>query len=222
MEKYKILVTGFEPFGGYKQNPSQIIAEHLPEKIEKEMPNVELQTAILPVAYKKAKDKLLTLLDSYKPDIVLSMGLWAGISYVTMERVAVNIMDARIPDNDGYQPIDEPIYTEGPNAYFSTLPIKSIVKRLKESGIPASVSNTAGTFLCNYVMYIALHSRATKGYPRRSGYMHVPLLPEQTASVKSEFGIPPSMSLENMIRAAIITLKVTVEKFYVGDEKISL
>lgn len=217
----KALITGFEPFGGDKVNPSEVLVGKLPDVLAGEVPELKVVTAVLPVSFKRAGPALKGLFDSNRPNIYLGLGLWSGISYVTVERVAVNVKDARIPDNDGEQPVDEPIDPEGPAAYFTTLPKKAIVRRLRESGIPANVSNTAGTFLCNFVTYLGLHHSARYGYPRRVGYMHIPLLPEQAAVKKGDWaGTPPSMSLETMIKAVVIALKTTVELFDRGDEKL--
>ncbi|MEM0106554.1 MAG: pyroglutamyl-peptidase I [Zestosphaera sp.] len=217
----KVLLTGFEPFGGDKLNPSEFVVRRLPEALAKEMSGLEVVTAVLPVSFRRAGSVLRELLSSNVPDIYIGLGLWSGISYVTIERVAVNVKDARIPDNDGEQPVDEPIEPEGPPAYFTTLPKKAILRRLRESGIPAIVSNTAGTFLCNFVMYIALHHSAMYGYPRKAGFMHLPLLPEQAAVKRGDWaGVPPSMSLETMIKAVEIALRTTVEMFDKEDEKI--
>lgn len=219
--KMKALITGFEPFGGDKINPSELAVKKLSEVGVTELPDLEVHTAVLPVSFKRAGVMLVNLLNEIKPDIYIGLGLWAGISYVTVERVGVNVKDARIPDNDGEQPIDEPIDPEGPAAYFTTLPKKAIVRRLRENGIPAAISNSAGTFLCNYVTYLSLHHSAKYGYPRRAGYMHIPLLPEQSATRKGEWaGIPPSMSLDTIIRAVKIALKTTVEMFDKPDEKL--
>jgi pyroglutamyl-peptidase len=217
----KALFTGFEPFGGDKLNPSEILVKRFTKVDVAELSDLEIHTAILPVSFKRAEVILRNLLEEHKPDIYIGLGLWSGITYITVERVAVNVKDARIPDNDGEQPVDEPIDPEGPPAYFTTLPKKAIVKRLRENGIPAMISNTAGTFLCNYVTYISLHHSARYGYPRKAGYMHLPLLPEQAAIKRSDWvGIPPSMSLNTMIEAVKIALKTTVEMFDKPDEKL--
>lgn len=217
----KVLLTGFEPFGGDSINPSEVLVKKFVEMSQSELQGLEVHTGILPVSYKRAPLVLKNLFDTHKPDIYLGLGLWSGITYVTVERVAVNIKDARIPDNDGEQPIDEPIDPEGPAAYFTTLPKKAIVKRLREEGIPAAISNTAGTFLCNFVTYFALHHSAKYGYPKKAGYMHIPLLPEQAAKKKGDWlGIPPSMPLDLMLKAVKIALKTTVELFDKPDEKL--
>jgi len=215
----KVLVTGFESFAGYRVNPSSMVVERLSREGVAWGDSLELYTAILPVSFKRAGKTLQELLGEYRPDIYVGLGVAAGIPYIAVERVAVNIMDARIPDNDGEQPIDEPIDPEGPAAYFTTLPIKAIVKRLREKGIPAAVSNTAGTFLCNYVAYLSLHYSRIKGYPRRAGFIHLPLLPEQAAEKKEGCGIQASMSLDLMIKAVKIALETAMELIDKPDEK---
>lgn len=113
----RVLLTGFEHFGKYDVNPSKLVVKRLSGVGEAELPGVEIHVAILPVSFRRAGEVLRSLLDELKPDIYIGLGLWAGVSYVTVERVAINVMDARIPDNDGYQPIDEPIGPMGPLAY---------------------------------------------------------------------------------------------------------
>lgn len=181
-----ILLTGFEHFGKYDVNPSKLVVKRLSGVGEAELPGVEIHVAILPVSFRRAGEVLRSLLDELKPDIYIGLGLWAGVSYVTVERVAINVMDARIPDNDGYQPIDEPIDPMGSLAYSTTLPKKAIVRRLREAGIPAAISNSAGTYICNYVLYLALHHSAKHGYPRRTSFMHLPLLPEQAVAIRGD------------------------------------
>jgi len=215
----KVLVTGFEPFAGYRVNPSSMVVERLFREGVAWGDSLELYTAILPVSFKRAGKTLQELLGEYRPDIYVGLGVAAGIPYIAVERVAVNIMDARIPDNDGEQPIDEPIDPEGPAAYFATLPIKAIVKRLRENGIPAAVSNTAGTFLCNYVAYLSLHHSRIHGYPRRAGFIHLPLLPEQAAEKREGCSIQASMSLDLMVKAVKIALETTMEFIDKPDEK---
>ncbi|MEM4831670.1 MAG: pyroglutamyl-peptidase I [Sulfolobales archaeon] len=219
----KALITGFEPYGRYSENPSEVVVRALPEVASRELPGVELATAVLPVSFRRARERLLGLLRVEKPDIYVGIGLRPGTTHIAVERVAVNLADARTPDNDGEQPIDEPIDPEGPAAYFSTLPVKSIVKELRNSGIPAAVSNSAGTFLCNYVMYLALNHSFRYGYPTKSGFIHVPFSQRQVNTVRSDWaGIPPSLALDTMIEAILIVLKVTIERLGLGDEKIAL
>ena len=149
----KIIVTGFDPFGGEKINPSIECVKALPE-----IEGVELIRLELPTVFKESAKRLNEVINEVKPDAVLSVGQAGGRPGITMERIAINVDDARIPDNISQQPIDETIQTEGAAAYFSTLPIKRIVKAIREAGISAEVSNTAGTFVCNHIMYQRLKS----------------------------------------------------------------
>ncbi|MFI8631349.1 pyroglutamyl-peptidase I [Microbacterium sp. NPDC077663] len=164
-----VLLTGFEPFAGDAVNPSgdavRAVAARWsgPER---------LVTDILPVAFDAATARLAALLEQHRPDIVIGAGLAGGRATVTPERVAVNLADARIPDNEGHRPQDAPVVDGGPAAYFATLPVKAIDAALAEHGIPSSVSHTAGTFVCNAVMYAALHAGA--GTSLRAGFVHVP------------------------------------------------
>jgi len=217
----KILITGFDPFGDYKVNPSAIVAEKVAKDVLAEDINIDASYAILPVSFKRARELLEKLFNEYKPDIHIALGLRPGASFIAVERVAINIMDSRIPDNDGYQPIDEPIDPQGSLAYFSTLPIKAIVKRLRESGIPATISNSAGTYLCNYVMYLSLHNSARFGIPKRAGFIHIPLPPEEAANRRDlSIGIPPSMSIDLAAKAIKIAVKTAVEYFNKPDERV--
>jgi len=150
-------------------------------------------------------------LDEVKPNAVLSVGQAGGRSDITVERIGINVDDARIPDNAGNQPVDEPIVAGGPAAYFSRLPIKAIVAAVREAGIPASVSQTAGTFTCNRVMYGLLHWLEQQKSPARGGFIHIPYLPEQAAQHPGA----PSMAVATIIQALEIAVKVTLET---GDD----
>lgn len=172
----RILVTGFEPFGGQSLNPSWEVARALH--------GLQLQGAMvvavqLPCVFAQALPALQQALAQHTPDIVLALGQAEGRCDLSVERIAINVMDARIPDNAGAQPIDVPVIAGGPASYFSTLPIKSLVAGLRASGFPASVSQTAGTFVCNQVFYALQHTLAGQGV--HSGFVHLPLLPEQAA-----------------------------------------
>ena len=172
----RILVTGFEPFGGQSLNPSWEVARALH--------GLQLQGAMvvavqLPCVFAQALPALQQALMQHTPDIVLALGQAEGRCDLSVERIAINVMDARIPDNAGAQPIDVPVIAGGPASYFSTLPIKSLVAGLRASGFPASVSQTAGTFVCNQVFYALQHTLAGQGV--HSGFVHLPLLPEQAA-----------------------------------------
>ncbi len=171
----RILVTGFEPFGGQSLNPSWEVARALQGAV---IAGVQVTAVQLPCVFAQALPALQQAL-AIRPDIVLALGQAEGRCDFSVERVAINVMDARIPDNAGAQPIDLPVIEGGPAAYFSTLPIKFLVAGLKAAGFPASVSQTAGTFVCNQVFYALQHMLAGLGL--HSGFMHLPLLPEQAA-----------------------------------------
>jgi pyroglutamyl-peptidase len=195
----RILITGFEPFGGQSINPSWEAARALDG-----LPGLPAQVCAvqLPCAFEQAPAVLLRALEDVRPDIVLALGQTEGRSDLSVERVAINVMDARIADNALAQPIDQPVVAGGPAAYFSTLPIKHLVARMRAAGFPASVSQTAGTFVCNQVFYALQHALAGRGV--RSGFVHVPLLPEQAAHWP---GPPlPSMPLGTQVAALTCAL----------------
>lgn len=148
----KVLITGFDPFGGEKINPAWEAVRALPDNID----GIEVVKLQIPTVFKKSAKKLFENIDSVKPDVVICVGQAGGRYEFSVERVAINVDDGRIPDNDGYQPVDSPVFEDGENAYFSTLPIKAIVEEVKKAGIPAAVSNTAGTYVCNHIMYLSL------------------------------------------------------------------
>lgn len=194
----RILITGFEPFAGQHINPSWEVARALNGL---HLPQAEVQSQVqavqLPCVFAQAASALSLALDEVQPDIVLALGQAEGRCDISVERVAINVMDARIPDNAGAQPIDQPVVPPGPAAYFSTLPIKHLVARMRAAGFPASVSQTAGTFVCNQVFYALQHALA--GRAVRSGFIHLPLLPEQAAHWP---GPPmPSMPLDTQVAA---------------------
>lgn len=199
----KILVTGFEPFGGESRNPSREIVEGLPDHLG----GAELIKLILPVARGKASTILSEAVEKYLPDVVLSIGQAGGRSCITVERIAVNLEDYSIPDNDGNQPREEPVVPGGPDGYFSKLPVKTIVDAIRKAGIPAEQSLSAGTFVCNHVMYTAGHLLAAKRPEAKFGFLHVPFLPEQAAAMQGR----PSMSLELSARAVEIAIQVIAE-----------
>ena len=172
----KILITGFEPFGGETENPSWEAARLLHGMRVGECDLVSVQ---LPCVFSKSLEALENALKLHQPQMVIALGQADGRSDVSIERVAINVCDARIPDNEGAQPVDVAVVHGGPAAYFSTLPIKKMVTTLKSNGYPASVSQTAGTFVCNQVFYGLQH--ALKDQKVASGFIHVPLLPSQAA-----------------------------------------
>ena len=177
----KILVTAFEPFNGRDINPSQLILEQL------EAPEgVTLVKELLPVEFKRTTEILRELLKEHQPDIVLSLGQAGNRPEISVERVAINLNNCRssngqkiISDNAADAPIDRAIVAGAPQAYFSNLPVWDIVKTIQEAGVEAAVSYTAGTYVCNHVMYIVLHEAATNYPQMKVGFVHVPFLPEQ-------------------------------------------
>ena len=187
-----ILVTGFDPFGGEKVNPALEAVKSLPSEIH----GAEIHWVEIPTVFYKAADVLETAIVRFQPDAVLCIGQAGGRASLTPERVAINQDDARIPDNQGNQPIDTPIRLDGEAAYFSTLPIKAMVQAIKEEGLPATVSNTAGTFVCNHLMYQALYL-ADKKFPNmRAGFMHIPYMTEQVINKPNT----ASMNLTDIVR----------------------
>src|SRR5947208_14374715 len=200
----KALVTGFEPFGGESVNPALEAVLRLPPSLGP----LEIMTAALPSVFGRALAALEDALVTTRPDIVLCVGLAGGRSELSLERVAINVDDARIPDNDARQPIDRPVVAGGPAAYFATLPIKAAARALREAGLPAAVSNTAGTFVCNHVFYGLMHLAATRNLPLRGGFLHVPYLPSQAARL----GGAPSMALDDIVQGIEIVLAVAAAR----------
>jgi pyroglutamyl-peptidase len=207
-----IVLTGFEPFGGESINPSQEIVRALDGEV---VDRHRVVGAILPVAFAATVPMLEGLLDAHRPTLVLALGQAGGRSEIAIERVAINLIDARIADNDGLQPIDAAVVEGAPGAYFTGLPAKAIAQRLRELGIPASPSLSAGSFVCNQVFFALAHLLATR-HPRiRGGFMHVPWLPQQAAMHPGQ----PSMALQTMmegVRAALACAIATREDLQVG------
>ncbi len=205
----KVLLTGYEPFGGHKKNPTMEIVASLSGK---NIAGAEIFGKILPVSVKRAGPEIDKALEEIKPDITISLGLAPTYSGITVERVALNLVDARIPDNDGEQPVDMPVVEGAPLAYLSTLPVRKIVETLKERGIPAVISYSAGTYLCNYAMYRVLHYASLHGYPKSAGFIHVPYTPDQVVNRYFLLGRnTPSMHLDMEIEAVKIAIEVAVE-----------
>lgn len=192
----KTLLTGFAPFGGDATNPSGDAVRLVGAR---EDGSDELVTAILPVTFGGAADRLRELIAQHEPEVVIAVGLAGGRAAVTPERVAINLADARIPDNAGAQPMDQPVAADGPAAYFSTLPVKAMVAAIAEAGLPAALSHSAGTFVCNHVMYAALH--ATAGTGVRAGFVHVPYAAESAPAGA------PAMPLHDIARALEIAVR---------------
>ena len=189
-----VLLTGFEPFGTATSNPSA--------EIVKQISGDNIVTAILPVAYTQSAEQLLSLIAEQNPDVVICLGQAEGRTSITPEKIAINLDDARLADNEGVIRNDVKILADGPDAYFSTLPLNEIVDAMKAQGIPATVSLSAGAFLCNHVFYVAQNKFAETNV--RSGFVHVPLMDSQAP----EFPGLPTMPLDQMVTAVRAMLEV--------------
>jgi pyroglutamyl-peptidase len=198
----KILLTGFEPFDNSPINPSEKVVQSLAQM---DIPNVQLATAILPVDRVRGPEILLEALEASQAQAVLCLGQASRRSAITIERVALNLLDFRIPDNAGSQVNDQPIVPEGTAAYFTTLPAREILEALKTEGIPAELSLSAGAYLCNQVIYVLRHHLEIRGMNLPAGFIHLPELPEQAAGRTAP---GPSMSLETMIRGISTALQM--------------
>lgn len=188
----KLLLTAFDPFGGQAVNASALAVRQVAGRVGA----VEVVKLEVPTVFGRCIDTVADAIAREHPDAVLCVGQAAGRPDLTPERVAINLDDARIPDNEGQQPIDTPIFADGAPAYFSTLPIKAMVQRIRQAGVPASVSNTAGTFVCNHLMYGVLYTLAGQYPGVRGGFLHIPLLPEQAAGCPGT----PCLPLEEIVR----------------------
>lgn len=196
----KILVTGFDPFGGEKVNPAFEVIKELKDNIE----GAEIVKLQVPTAFYSSIKKTVEKIEEIKPDAVLMIGQAGGRFDVTVERIAINLDDARIPDNEGNQPIDKLVDEEGLTAYFATLPIKAIVNRIKEKNIPASVSNSAGTYVCNHLMYGILNHIYKNKLNIKAGFIHIPFLLEQVLNKPNV----PAMTLDRMVTAIESAIEV--------------
>ena len=189
----KILITGFDPFGGETVNPAYEAVKLLPDTIA----GAEIIKLEVPTRFHRAGAVLEDAMQGHKPDAVICVGQAGGRAAITPEKVAINLMDGRIPDNAGYQPVDVPIWEDGETAYFTSLPVKAMVQRMRDAGIPAAVSYTAGTYVCNYLLYTLLYL-IDKKYPNvRGGFIHVPYAMEQV--INKPLGTP-SMDLRQIAR----------------------
>jgi pyroglutamyl-peptidase len=197
-----ILLTGFEPFGGLAANPSEEVAKALDGRA---VGDAVVRSAVLPVDHATAAPRVARLIDELDPRAIVHLGLAGGRARIALERVALNVMDFDTPDNTGYRARNEPCVPGGPPAYFATLPLSVLVEALVADGVPAYVSNTAGTYLCNQTMYGTLHGLAERGHPARAGFVHLPLLPAMVAASGLE---QPSMDAALMVRAVEIVVGV--------------
>ena len=205
-----VLITGFEPFGGEAVNPSWEVVKQLDGAM---VAGERVVARQLPCVFGEALTALYAALDEHQPVLTIAVGQAGGRVDITVERVAINVDDARIADNKGQQPVDVPVVADGPAAWFSSLPVKAIVAALREQGIPASVSQTAGTFVCNHVMYGLLHALNGRS-GAKGGFIHIPYLPEQAAAHPGE----ASMAVQT-VRAALETA-IAVSLGQEGDVKI--
>jgi pyroglutamyl-peptidase len=200
MSQPRILLTGFTPFGNEDINPSWEAVRALDGK---HIAGHRVVARLLPTAFADSQRELALAIDEVQPTLLLGVGQAGGRSRLSIERIAINVQDARIADNAGAQPIDMAIVEDGPAAYFSTLPIKAMLKALLAEGLPAEVSNSAGTFVCNHVAYLMLHL-AEQHRGLRAGFIHIPYLPSQAA----RFPNAPSMSKDDVVRALSIAMEV--------------
>lgn len=204
----KILVTGFDPFGGEPINPAIESVKRLPDNIA----GAEIIKLEIPTVRKKSLEKIEEAINEHNPDVILSIGQAGGRFDISIERVGINLDDFRIPDNEGNQTIDEPIFPDGENAYFVKLPVKAMVQNVQKNNIPASVSYTAGTFVCNHVLYGILYLIEKKYNGKKSGFIHIPFLPEQVVDKRNT----PSMELNTIVKG----LTAAIEAIVKNDEDI--
>lgn len=205
----KILVTGFDPFGGDKINPAIEAVKLLPDKIDE----AEIIKLEIPTVFNKSAEVVRKAIKEIQPDYVLNVGQAGGRFGLTPERVAININDGRIPDNEGYQPLGEPIHKDGDTAYFTQLPIKAEAKAIRDVGLPASVSNSAGTYVCNHIMYQVQYMRAKEFPAIKAGFIHIPFLPKQVVNRPNT----PSMDLKDIVRGLTAAISAIVERNGKGD-----
>ncbi|MGW7926034.1 pyroglutamyl-peptidase I [Staphylococcus xylosus] len=206
----KILITGFDPFGGEEINPALEAVKLLPDNIE----GHTIDKLEIPTVFHKSKHVLEVRMKQYDYDIVLAIGQAGGRFELTPERVGINVDDARIEDNEGQQPIDECIQQDGAAAYFSNLPVKRMTEAIKANGVPARLSNTAGTFVCNHILYQLGYLHATQFPHIKFGFIHVPFIPEQVVDRPEK----PSMSVETIRKGLNAALEAIIE----SDEDIKV
>lgn len=188
----KLLLTAFDPFGGETVNPAQEAVKMVSSRVG----NVEVIKCVVPTVFGKSIETVAAAIEDCRPDAVLCIGQAGGRADLTPERIAINLDDASIADNEGNRPVDTPIFPDGKPAYFSTLPVKAMVAAIRAVGIPASLSNTAGTFVCNHLMYGVLYTLEKYCPSVRGGFLHVPYIPSQVTGGR---GIP-SMSAADIVR----------------------
>ena len=199
----KILVTGFDPFGGEPINPAIESVKKLPDNIA----GAEIIKLEIPTVRKKSLEKIEKAINEHNPDVILSIGQAGGRFDISIERVGINLDDFRIPDNEGNQIIDEPVFPDGENSYFVKLPVKSMVQNVQKNNIPASVSYTAGTFVCNHVLYGVMYLIEKKYKGKKSGFIHIPFLPQQVVDKRNM----PSMELDTIVKGLTAAIEAIVK-----------
>lgn len=199
----KILVTGFDPFGGEPINPAIESVKKLPDNIA----GAKIIKLEIPTVRKKSLEKIEKAINEHNPDVILSIGQAGGRFDISIERVGINLDDFRIPDNEGNQIIDEPIFPDGENSYFVKLPVKAMVQNVQKNNIPASVSYTAGTFVCNHVLYGVLYLIEKKYKGKKSGFIHIPFLPQQVVDKRNT----PSMELNTIVKGLTAAIEAIVK-----------
>jgi pyroglutamyl-peptidase len=197
----KLLISGFEPFGGYNLNSSQLVVEAISKE---SFTGLELFTVILPVDFDKAADALLSKVKEINPEIIIAFGQAEGRKALTPEKIAINLDSARIPDNAGELRVNKAIIEKGADGYFSTLPIEKMVEAVKECGLESEISLSAGAFLCNHIFYHLQHQLLERGI--KSGFVHLPLVNEQLAQYPDQ----PSWALEDLIRGVKAAILSTI------------
>ena len=207
----KILVTGFDPFGGESVNPAFEAVKLLPDEIA----GAEIVKLEIPTVYTRSAEVVEEAIGREKPDIVLSIGQAGGRSCMTVEKVAIHLAEARIPDNDGEQPTDQPLREDGETAYFATVPVKAMVANMRKNGIPAHISYTAGTFVCNSIMYNVLYLLDRKFPGVKGGFIHVPY---ESSQVVDKPNGTPFMPVETIARA----IEYAIEAAVSGDTEVEL
>lgn len=202
-----VVLTGYEPWAHASENPT---LELLERARERNYPDINLVTLRVPVETGKITRLVDEALEEYRPDVWISLGLYPGLAVIGVERTAANVKDFPVPDNVSQRPHDEPVFPDGPFAYQATLPIKAIVRDMAKRAIPAKVSNSASTYLCNQIMYSALHLVREKKLGTRAGFIHVPCTPKYVATAPYPEHEFPSMSIDLMAEAVDTAINTTV------------
>lgn len=205
----KILVTGFDPFGGEQTNPAIEAVKRLPEVIA----DAQIIKLEIPTVFGACAVVVQQAIQAEQPDVVLNIGQAGGRAALTPERVAINLDDGRMPDNAGNQPVDQPIQPTGAAAYFTQLPVKAMARAIRDVGLPSRVSTTAGTYVCNHIMYQVQYLRATVFPNLRAGFLHIPFLPSQVTNKPGQ----PSLSLQDDVRGITAAIEAIVRQTGKGD-----